>query len=171
MASTFTAPGLSTEKAQQTVTLLQERMTALIDTPLTLKHVHWNVVGPTFIGVHEMLDPQVARVREMVNVLAERIAALGGEPVGTPGWIVEHRTWDDYPLRRDTVASHLVALDSVFSGVIADMRSVAEQLADLDAVSEDILIGMTGEIEKFQWLVRAHLENSASQLDPIELGR
>ena len=171
MASTYTAPGLSTENAQQTVSLLQDRMTALIDTALTLKHVHWNVVGPTFIGVHEMLDPQVARVREMVDTIAERIATLGGEPTGTPGFIVENRGWDDYPLRRDTVANHLVALDSVYTGVITDMRSIVERIADFDPVSEDLLIGMTGELEQFQWFVRAHLENSAGQIDPVELGR
>src|SRR3712207_8342276 len=40
---------------------------------LTLKHIHWNVVGPHFIAVHEMIDPQVDAVRLMVDAIAERI--------------------------------------------------------------------------------------------------
>jgi starvation-inducible DNA-binding protein len=169
MASTFTAPGLDQRAAAETIELLQGRMTALIDTALTLKHVHWNVVGPTFIGVHEMLDPQVDAVRDMVDEIAERIATLGGEPVGTPGFITQNRTWDDYPLRRDTVANHLVALDSVYVGVITDMRSAAARLAEIDPVSEDLVIGMIRQLEQFQWFVRAHLENASGRIDPTHL--
>ncbi|MGO2076525.1 MAG: DNA starvation/stationary phase protection protein, partial [Pseudoalteromonas sp.] len=55
----FTAPGMNSESAEQTIAQLDNRMVALIDLQLTLKHIHWNVVGPSFIGVHEMLDPQV----------------------------------------------------------------------------------------------------------------
>ncbi|HBO14405.1 MAG TPA: DNA starvation/stationary phase protection protein, partial [Halieaceae bacterium] len=80
----FTAPGIEDATAEKTIGILDNRMVALIDLALTLKHVHWNVVGPNFIGVHEMLDPQVEAVREMVDQVAERIATLGGEPVGTP---------------------------------------------------------------------------------------
>ena len=77
----FTIPGLSTEDANA-VHVLQDRLNALIDLALTLKHIHWNVVGPHFIAVHEMLDPQVDAVREMVDDTAERIATLGGAPDG-----------------------------------------------------------------------------------------
>ena len=70
----FTAPGMSNDSAEKTISTLDNRMVALIDLQLTLKHIHWNVVGPNFIGVHEMLDPQVAVVREMTDTIAERIA-------------------------------------------------------------------------------------------------
>ena len=63
MASKYTVPGLDRDKAEQVATQLQGRLNALIDLQLTLKHIHWNVVGPNFIGVHEMLDPQVEAVR------------------------------------------------------------------------------------------------------------
>jgi hypothetical protein len=65
--------------------LLQERLDALNDLTLTLKHIHWNVVGPHFIAVHTMLDPQYEAVSEMVDEVAERMATLGGAPQGTPG--------------------------------------------------------------------------------------
>ncbi len=56
-------PEISGSDAKATVTVLQERLVALIDLHLTLKHIHWNVTGPNFIAVHEMLDPQVDAVR------------------------------------------------------------------------------------------------------------
>jgi starvation-inducible DNA-binding protein len=155
---------MAKEKNDRVAELLQGRLTALIDTELTLKHIHWNVVGPSFIGVHQMLDPQVDGVREMVDTVAERIATLGGEPIGTPGFVVKNRTWDDYSLGRATTQSHLGALDMVYDGVISDHRAAIEELEELDPVTQDILIGQSGELEQYQWFVRAHLENSDGQL-------
>ena len=34
----------------------------------------------------------------------------------------------------------------------------------IDLVSQDVLIGHAGELEKFQWFIRAHLENSGGEL-------
>ncbi len=81
----FTVPGMTTTDGAEVAAILQDRLNALNDLALTLKHVHWNVVGPHFIAVHEMLDPQVDAVRAMVDETAERIATLGVSPVGTPG--------------------------------------------------------------------------------------
>jgi starvation-inducible DNA-binding protein len=160
----FTAPGISKDAGEEAVTLLDGRLTALIDLSLTLKHVHWNVVGTHFIGVHEMLDPQVDAVRVMVDVTAERIATLGGTPVGTPGYIVANRTWDDYDLRKATVVEHLAALDVVYRGVIESHREIRGQMEKIDPVTEDMLISQIGELEQFHWFVRAHLENSGGEL-------
>src|SRR3990170_6145179 len=84
----FTVPGLSIEDGHRVAEILQDRLNALNDLALTLKHVHWNVVGPNFIAVHEMLDPQIEAVRGMADEAAERIATLGASPIGTPGALV-----------------------------------------------------------------------------------
>lgn len=162
--STYTAPGLSQDDARKVIDRLAQRLVALIDLQLTLKHIHWNVVGPTFIGVHEMLDPQTLAVRGFTDDVAERIATLGGQPDGTPGHVVKARTWDDYALGRDTVVRHLGALDEVYTGVITDHRDAIRELEELDLVSQDMLIAQAGELELFQWFVRAHLENAEGVL-------
>jgi starvation-inducible DNA-binding protein len=160
----FTIPGMSEKDGNKLADLLQKQLSTYNDLHLTLKHVHWNVVGPNFIGVHEMIDPQVELVRGYADEVAERIAALGKSPQGTPGAILKDRTWDDYSVDRDTVQAHLAALDLVYTGVIEDTRKCIETFEDLDLVSQDMLIGHAGELEKFQWFVRAHLENSSGQL-------
>jgi starvation-inducible DNA-binding protein len=160
----YTIPALDEDKAERLIELLQQRLNAALDLQLTLKHVHWNVVGPNFIGVHEMIDPQVDQVREHSDDIAERIATLGGEPIGTPGYVVKQRTWDDYSLGRDYAQAHLAALDMVYDGVIADHRAAIEEAGELDPVTEDMLIGQASELELFQWFVRAHLESSGGKL-------
>jgi starvation-inducible DNA-binding protein len=160
----FTVPGMSTKDGSEVAALLQKQLSTYNDLHLTLKHVHWNVVGPNFIGVHEMIDPQVELVRGYADEVAERTATLGASPKGTPGAILEDRTWDDYSVGRDTVQAHLAALDLVYAGIIEDTRKAIERLEELDPVTEDMLIDHAGELEKFQWFVRAHLENSGGQL-------
>lgn len=162
--TSFTIPGLSEKDGREIADLLQKQLSTYNDLHLTLKHVHWNVVGPNFIGVHEMIDPQVDLVRGYADEAAERIAALGASPQGTPGAILKDRTWDDYSVGRDTVLAHLAALDLVYTGVIEDTRKAIERVGDLDPVTEDMLIGHAAELEKFQWFVRAHLENSGGHL-------
>ena len=160
----FTIPGLTDKQAARLTELLQRQLSTYNDLHLTLKHIHWNVVGPNFIGVHEMIDPQVEAVRGFADDVAERIAALGSSPLGTPGAIIKDRTWDDYSVGRDTVQAHLAALDLVYTGVIEDIREYIDETDELDQVTQDLLIGQAGQLEKFQWFVRAHLESAAGTL-------
>lgn len=169
MAATWTAPGLSEGDASKVIDHLEQRLTALIDLQLTLKHIHWNVVGPTFIGVHEMLDPQTAAVREFTDAVAERIATLGGQPNGLVGHVGSARTWEDYSLGRDTVPRHLGALDEVYTGVVGDHRTALREIEELDPISHDLLVEQTGQLELFQWFVRAHLESSDGTLPSAQV--
>jgi starvation-inducible DNA-binding protein len=143
---------------------LRMRLHALNDLALTLKHVHWNVVGPHFIAVHEMLDPQVDAVRAMVDATAERIATLGGSPTGTPGALAAERNWEDYSVGRAQAIEHLGALDVVYSGVIKDHRAAVAATEGIDPVTQDLLIEHLRSLELFQWFVRAHLESAGGTL-------
>jgi starvation-inducible DNA-binding protein len=166
----YTVPGMKSDDAQLTVGLLQDRLNALNDLALTLKHIHWNVVGTHFIAVHTMLDPQVDAVREMVDTTAERIATLGGSPQGTPGAIVDQRTWNDYSLGRDDAIKHMAALDLVYAGIIEGHREAIAATEEPDPVTQDMLIGQAAQLEMFQWFVRAHIETTGGAL-PTEQER
>ena len=156
----YTVPGLSLTEGRSVADELQHRLHALNDLQLILKHAHWNVTGPNFIAVHEMLDPQIELVRGYADELAERIATLGAEPIGTPGALVKDRTWEDYAVGKAGTQEHLAALDVVYTGVIEDHRKAIANAGEVDPVTEDIYIGQTAELEKFQWFIRAHLENA-----------
>jgi starvation-inducible DNA-binding protein len=164
----YTVPGMSEPDAERVVELLQSRLHACNDLHLTLKHVHWNVVGPHFIAVHEMIDPQVEAVRGFADDLAERIATLGGSPVGTPGALVAARDWDEYSIGRATTQEHLGALDLVYQGVISSHRAAFEELDELDPVTQDMVIGQTEQLELFHWFVRAHLEDKSGHLSTAD---
>lgn len=157
--ATYTVPGLSNENGHSVAETLQLRLHAMNDLQLTLKHAHWNVVGPSFIGVHEMLDPQIDLVRGFADEIAERMSTLGVAPNGLPGALVAQRTWEDYGVDRANTQTHLRAIASVYDGIIADHRSAIEKVGEIDPITEDLLIAQTAELEKFQWFVRAHLED------------
>jgi starvation-inducible DNA-binding protein len=159
-----TVAGISSDSTMSVITALQDRLVSTLDLQLTLKHIHWNVVGMNFISIHEMLDPQVDAVRVQSDEIAERIATLGGEPLGTPGSITAGRRWSDYELNRAPTVQHLVALDLVYSGVIRDHRAAIEEIGPHDPVSEDLLIGHLRDLELFQWFVRAHLEDATGDI-------
>jgi starvation-inducible DNA-binding protein len=160
----FTVPTLDAEVGAEVAGILQLRLHALNDLALTLKHVHWNVVGPHFIGVHEMIDPQVEVVRAYADETAERITTLGSPVKGTPGSLVADRTWDDYSIGRADSIAHLGALDLVYQGVISSHREAAAATEESDPVTNDMLIGQLRQLELFHWFIRAHLENASGAL-------
>jgi starvation-inducible DNA-binding protein len=161
---TYTVPGMKSDAAEEVAALLQDRLDALNDLALTLKHVHWNVTGTHFIAVHTMLDPQVEAVRGMVDTTAERMTTLGASPSGTPGALVGRRSWDDYSIGRDDALAHLAALDVVYAGVIEAHREAIETTEELDPVTQDMLIAQSAQLELFHWFVRAHLERPDGSL-------
>jgi starvation-inducible DNA-binding protein len=160
----YGVPGLGKKDATLVIDLLQDRLNSLNDLALTLKHIHWNVVGPQFIAVHTMLDPQVDAIRLMVDETAERIATLGGSPCGTPGALVAARSWNDYSLGRDDALAHMGALDVVYAGVIEAHRKAIEATEEPDPVTQDMLIGQAAQLEQYHWFVRAHLESPSGSL-------
>ena len=69
-----------------------------------------------------------------------------------------------YHLRRREFLNEDPELPAFIIGVVEDTRKGIETLEELDPVSQDMLIGHAAELEKFQWFVRAHLENSGGEL-------
>src|SRR5664279_42741 len=63
--------------------LLNARLAEGLDLSLLTKQAHWNIKGPTFIAVHELLDDLRAVLDEHTDTIAERVAQLDGIAMGT----------------------------------------------------------------------------------------
>ncbi|MFD3698387.1 Dps family protein [Streptomyces sp. NPDC058646] len=134
---------------------LQGALVDLVDLSLVAKQVHWNVVGPRFRSVHLQLDEVVTSARTHSDVVAERAAALGITPDGRARTVASAGAITGVPEGwiKDTDAVRILV--DALSTVIARMRERIQATGDPDPVTEDILIGLTGEFEKHHWMFAA----------------
>ena len=138
MALTFVVPGLDEAASEKAIAILQNRLSQEQEAALVLKHAHWNVTGPNFIAVHEMLDPQVEAVLGMADETAERIATMGGAPDGSADAITRNRTWKPFDLEgRHSTEEYLQALIEYYDAMIVDDRKAIAELDELDLVSSE----------------------------------
>ena len=67
---------LNQDVRTQMVDLLNKNLVNMLALTLAVKQAHWNLKGPGFIGVHELLDEAADRLREGADLIAER-AVIG----------------------------------------------------------------------------------------------
>ncbi|MGW7365870.1 Dps family protein [Streptomyces sp. NPDC054841] len=146
---------LSEQERKVTGEALQGALVDLVDLALVAKQVHWNVVGPRFRSVHLQLDDVVATARLHSDTVAERAAAIGVTPDGRAATVASTsgigKVPDGWIQDSDVVSTLVKALGSV----IARMRERIKATAEPDPVSQDILIGLTADLEKHAWMFQA----------------
>jgi starvation-inducible DNA-binding protein len=156
---------MSRDSAEEITQSLQERLADLIDLSLTLKHVHWNVIGFGFIAIHKLMDEQTGTVRGLIDEVAERITTMGAVAAGLPSQVIEGRTAKgDYALGRGPVMAHLGALDKAYERVIVGHREAISAVTKHDPITEDLLIGQTAKLDLNHWFIRAHLSDTEGHL-------
>jgi starvation-inducible DNA-binding protein len=148
------------ERARTEVTrLLNARLAGCIDLQTMCKQAHWNVKGPQFIALHKLFDEINADVEEYVDLIAERIVALGGTAEGTARVVAERTTLLDYPLAISAGHEHVAALSDVLAQFGREARIGIEEMNELeDAVSADILTEICRGVDKWLWFVEAHAQ-------------
>lgn len=146
---------LESKTNEQVTTILQKNLTNFVDLALLLKQAHWNVIGPNFRSVHLQLDAIILTVRDASDEIAERISALGVSPDGRSSTVAESSELDPYPHDFLQVPDTVTHVADAMKTTIDDLRSGIEKTGDLDPVTEDLLIGISGPMEKHLWMVQA----------------
>ncbi|MFH8224711.1 DNA starvation/stationary phase protection protein [Streptomyces sp. NPDC018057] len=134
---------------------LQATLVDLLDLSLVAKQAHWNLFGPRFRSIHQQLDEVVTTAREYADTVAERAAALGVAPDGRAATIAATSGVPGFPegWTRDTAVVEILV--RTFSAVIERVRQRIEDTGHADAVTEDLLIGLTADLEKQSWMFQA----------------
>ena len=132
-------------------------LTDLIDLSLQGKQAHWNVTGPFFQSVHSQMDKIVDDAREWADEVAERIVAVGATASGQVDDVAKVSSLD--PLPNGTLGDQqaLALVAQRVESVAFRARAAMERLGDIDLVSQDLITGIVGGLEKHLWMLRAQI--------------
>lgn len=134
---------------------LRGALVDLVDLGLVAKQVHWNVVGPRFRSVHLQLDEVVDTARLHSDTVAERCSAIGVPPDGRSATVSAQSAIGTVPEGWIKDGDAVRVLVDALGAVIVRMRERIDVTGDPDPVSQDILIGLTADLEKHAWMFQA----------------
>jgi starvation-inducible DNA-binding protein len=160
MASTASPthlPSIDPHLRQETGRELQATLIDLVDLSLVGKQLHWSVVGPAFRTLHLQLDELVDSWRALADTVAERAVAIGAFPDGQAPAVAARS--EAGALAVGAIEDHEVVRELAHR--IAEVSELArtrmDRLGELDAASQDVLVGVVRALEEQQWMVRAQL--------------
>ena len=155
-------PSIEPHLRQEAGRELQATLVDLLDLALTGKQLHWSVVGPDFRSLHLQLDELVDSWHSLADAVAERAVAIGAFPDGQAGTIAARAL--SRPLDVGAIEDHAVVRELAHR--IAEVSEIArtrmDRLGDLDAASQDVLVGVVRALEEQQWMVRAQLPHGGA---------
>jgi starvation-inducible DNA-binding protein len=130
-----------------------------IDLALLTKQAHWNIKGPRFIALHEMLDGFRSELDVHVDTMAERIVQLGGIADGTAQTVAKGTRLPPYPIDITGEDKHLAALIERYAAAATAVRDGIEQSDEAgDADTADILTAYSRALDKALWFLEAHTQ-------------
>ena len=152
---------LPTEVREQVITLLNQHLADAFDLYSQAKQAHWNVKGPEFFQLHELFDKLADETEGYVDLIAERITALGGTAAGTVRMSAAASRLDEYPLDVSRGLSSVEALAGAYASLAKTTREAIEttERAD-DADTADLLTEVSRGLDKSLWFLEAHLQSS-----------
>lgn len=116
---------------------------------------HWNVTGPRFNELHTMFMAQYNELWLALDLIAERIRALGHFAPGSSGEMLEHATIkpdNGVPDAADMVKQLAAGHEAVSKAAKAGIK-IAEK--NNDPVTVDLCTQRAQIAEKTAWMLRA----------------
>jgi starvation-inducible DNA-binding protein len=148
---------ISEKRRSELNALMNQRLASAVDLQTQMKQAHWNVKGPSFIGLHELFDQVDEAVESYVDMIAERIVQLGGIAEGTARVAASRSQLEEYPLTIADGLAHVEAVARALSTFGHEARNTINEADELDdAGTADLFTEISRGIDKWLWFVEAH---------------
>jgi starvation-inducible DNA-binding protein len=160
-----TRNALASNAKATSISLLNARLADGIDLALATKQAHWNLKGPQFIGIHEMLDGFRTEQDEWNDMMAERSVQLGGTALGTTQTVAATTRLPPYPTDTYAIADHLAALIDRYADYGNSLRGSIDEADEAgDADTADLFTEVSRGIDKQLWFLEAHVQEPTGQV-------
>ncbi len=154
---------IAAEKRSQLAVLLNQSLAATSDLKSQAKQAHWNVKGTDFYQLHELFDEIAGELEEYIDLIAERVTALGGYATGTVRMAAADSILPEFPTDIITGMEFVTALADRFALYAKHLRNAidkSEELGDVD--TSDLYTEVSRTIDKRLWFLEAHLQASTT---------
>lgn len=94
-----------------------------------LQNYHWNVKGKDFFQVHAKLEELYNEINEQIDEIAEHIAILGGQPLGTLKDYLEKSTIKEAENKK-------IKSSEIYNNILADYEELLKKTMKIKEEAE-----------------------------------
>jgi starvation-inducible DNA-binding protein len=127
---------------------------------IKLHNYHWYVKGNQFFTLHTKFEEFYNEASLHIDELAERLLAIGGQPVATMKECLEMASVQEAN-GNESAEEMVQSISSDFSLLVGELKegmSIAEQAND--EITGDMLLAIHSSLEKHVWMLKAYLGRS-----------
>ena len=137
--------------------VLNKQIASWIVLYVKLHNYHWYVKGQQFFTLHVKFEELYTEAALHIDELAERLLALGGQPVATMKGALELAKLDEAE-GNENAEQMVAAIVGDFSSMIGELKQgMALAQAAGDETTADMLLAIHSSLEKHVWMLRSFL--------------
>ena len=124
-----------------------------------LRNYHWNVKGHEFFKLHEKFEEAYLQTAQWADDLAERILALGAQPISTLNDFTAHSRLDEDPEApsAEQMVANLIEDIEQLNNWSRDLAELAEE--SQDRTTTNLLDDIVDLQEERLWMFRTFLRD------------
>ena len=151
--------GLEDNARKQSVAILNQVLADTMTIRDLYKKHHWQMSGATFYQLHLLLDKHYEEQAELVDMIAERIMALGGISIAMAPDVAEMTRIPRPPKGREDVPTQLARLLEAHEIILKQAHEGAEAADEAgDDGTNDLLVSNIIRTNEPQvWFIAEHL--------------
>jgi starvation-inducible DNA-binding protein len=141
------------------IALLNQQLADTFDLYSQTKQAHWNVKGTNFYQLHLLFDQVAESIFEYIDMIAERVTALGGYAQGTARMAGEASRLAEFPTELTEGQQLVAVLAERLAQYGATTRAAINTAAeDGDQSTADLFTEISRAVDKQLWFLEAHLQ-------------
>ncbi len=95
-----------------------------------LQNYHWNIEGKEFFQVHAKLEELYDEINEQIDEIAEHIAILGGQPLGTMKDYLEKSSIKEAENKK-------IKSEEIYNNILSDYEELLKKTIEIKEKSEN----------------------------------
>jgi starvation-inducible DNA-binding protein len=140
------------------ITLLHSTLSCSVELRSHIKRAMWTVKGADVLQLQALFATMATELETYADLVAERIAVLGGVAWGTTRTAATPSTLLEYPSDLIEGSAHVLALAERFAPYATVLRTSMKHATDIEDVgSAALYTDITRGVEKRLGLLEAHL--------------